>query len=307
MSTTLVTGAGGFIGRHLCRHLAARGHRVISVSSQRVPQAANAHVRLLEADEASVARALKGVHAVYHLAAIAHEAAAAADPARMREINVETPVRWLRAADRAGVERFVWLSSIKVLGDVSAEPLTVDAPYRPGNEYARGKVEAEQRLQDETLEHTDLVMVRPPLVYGEGVRGNFQALLRLAQSGWPLPLGRAAALRSLVGVHNLCDLLVSLPARGRGIYHVTDGEDLSVAELVARLRRLEGRPRRLVPVPRWLLAGAATAAGRRATYSRLFEPLRLDDSATRTELGWTPPCSVDHQLERTQAWFSSTR
>ena len=305
MTAALVTGAGGFVGRHLCRLLTGRSVTVRPVSSK--PDAATWPGASLEADEAAMAAALEGVDAVYFLAGVAHEAAVAGDRDLMRRVNVEAPVRWLRAADRAGVRRFVWLSSIKVLGDVSERPLTPDDAYRPGDDYACSKVEAEQRLQSEPLATAELAVVRPPLVYGAGVRGNFRSLLRLADTAMPLPLEGADAPRSMVAVENLCDLLIRLGSGGRGIFHVADAEDVTVSGLLAEMRRHLARPRRLFYVPpTWLRAGSRLT-GRSGAYSRLFEPLRVDAGPTCAALDWRPPRSTADALHETVTWYRTSR
>lgn len=304
MTTSVVTGAGGFVGMHLCRRLSA-SEEVQRVSS-RSGIASWCGPGLLDGDEAALVEALTGADRIYFLAGIAHEAVAGGDSGLLRRVNVDAPLRWLRAADRAGVRRFVWLSSIKVLGDTSSRPLTPDDPYRPGDDYARSKVEAEECLLSEPLATTEVAVVRPPLVYGPGVRGNFRALLRLAAGGWPLPLGSANAPRSLVAVDNLCDLLVRLGTDGRGIYHVTDGDDITVSHLVAELRRLQGLPRRQFSVPPPLARGALTLGGRGALYQRLFEPLQVDMRGTSTQLGWLPATARSDALQETVTWFRTS-
>jgi UDP-glucose 4-epimerase len=251
--------------------------------------------------------ACTGLDVVFYLAAVAHERVARADAAQLRQVNVDTPIRWLRSADQAGAARFVWLSSIKALGDVSREPLRVDAPYRPGDAYGRSKAEAEQALLSMSLARTSLAVVRPPLVYGPGVSGNFASLLRWSLSGLPLPFEGAAAPRSMVGVGNLCDLLIRLGAGGEGIYHVADERDWTVAELIAEIRRLADLPPRLFTVPASVLRVMAAAVGRSGVYERLFEPLRVDQSETRTRLGWEPRWSATEQLKETVTWFQGLR
>jgi nucleoside-diphosphate-sugar epimerase len=300
MTIALVTGAGGFVGSQLCRHLEHRGIGVRAVG-RRSP------VGVLEPREHALDDTLAGVDVVYYLAAIAHEGVVGSDAGLLNAVNVEAPVRWLHAAERVGVRRFVWLSSIKVLGDIGAEPLSTNAPYRPSGAYAHSKQHAEQRLLGERLQRTSLAVVRPPLVYGPGVRGNFLALLRWSASGAPLPLARATAPRSLVGVGNLCDLLLRLGQNGEGVFHVADPADISVAELISRVRRLHGRPPRLVPIPPAVLRRVAHGLGYGDVYSRLFEPLRVDASATAAELRWRPPLTLSEQLEETVAWFRSSR
>jgi nucleoside-diphosphate-sugar epimerase len=300
MPVALVTGAGGFVGGHLCRHLERRG-----VTVRRLGRSSPVGVH--ERSEALRARALEGVDVVYYLAAVAHEGVARGDSNLLHAVNVAAPLAWLRSSDRAGTPRFVFVSSIKVLGDVSAEPLRPDAPYRPAGAYAASKQQAEQGLCGETLEATALAVVRPPLVYGPEVRGNFLALLRLGASPLPLPLARATALRSLVGIGNLCDLLARLGRNGEGIFHVADSDDVCVADLLRLIREQLGRPARLFGLPPLLFRGAASLIARPQIYARLFEPLRVDTSATRSTLGWKPPVALAAQLEETVAWFRSSR
>lgn len=306
VNVSLVTGAGGFVGGHLCRYLARAGMSVRQVSG-RGAAGERAAIDLLEPSEDRIVRALAGVDVVFYLAAVAHEGVARADPEGLQAVNVEAPLRWLRAAERAGTRRFVWLSTIKVLGDVSLAPLRPEDPYRPGDDYARSKQRAEQLLLGEPRAVTALAVVRPPLVYGPLVRGNFLALLRWGASGMPLPLGRATAPRSMVGVGNLCDLLLRLGRDGDGIFHVADPADVCVAELLGQIRALLGRPRRLPPVPPRVLGAAARLLRRPGIYARLFEPLQVDASATHAQLAWAPPRGVTEQLQETVTWFQASR
>lgn len=305
MTVSLITGAGGFVGQHLCRTLTARGHQVRRVT-RGVAQQSGEGVSVLETDEATLTRALGGVDNVYFLAGMAHRPLTAADADMLHALNVAAPQRWLKAADRAGVRQFVWLSSIKVLGDTSARPLTPQDPYAPGDAYARSKVAAEEALLGATHGGVSLAIVRPPLVYGPGVRGNFAALLRWAAGPAPLPFGCATARRSLVSVGNLCDLLGRLGQGGSGVYHVADDEDVHVAALLREVRRLLGRPPRLVAVPRPIMRTAAQVFGRQEVYERLFEPLQVDTAATRQALAWQPWQSRTEALEETVAWLSTS-
>ncbi|MEQ8859212.1 MAG: NAD-dependent epimerase/dehydratase family protein [Pseudomonadales bacterium] len=307
MSVALVVGAGGFVGRHLLDRLTRRGDDVQPVSS--APGVASWRaLRLLEPDVGVIGDALAGVSCIYFVGGAAHESAVAGDEPLLHEVNASAPARWLEAAEAAGVHRFVWLSSIKVLGDVSARPLPVDAPYRPADAYARSKVAGERRLLQSPRGNTAVAVVRPPLVYGSRVRGNFARLLRWADGPVPLPLARATAPRSLVAVENLCDLLLCLGERSDdGVFHVADADDVSVSELLAELRRLLNRPRRQVAVPASWLRAAARAVRREALYQRLFEPLRLDTSATRGALGWSPPRPAGEALMETVTWFRTSR
>ncbi len=308
MSIALVVGAGGFVGRHLTATLTRRGVDVQPVSS--APGASSWQgLRLLEQDVTAIRDALAGVACIYFVAGAAHEAAAAGSEPLLRELNALAPARWLDAAAAAGVGRFVWLSSIKVLGDVAPQPLPVDAEYRPADAYARSKVEGERLLLAQPAAPTALAVVRPPLVYGPGVRGNFARLLRWADGPLPLPLAGATAQRSQVGVRNLCDLLACLGPRAdlTGVFHVADAEDVTVTDLLSRLRALLNRPRRQFSVPAAWIRTAARLVGRESLYQRLFEPLRVDATATRTALAWTPPFTVEDALLETVTWFRTSR
>ena len=242
---------------------------------------------------------------IIHLAAMAHRHASAAE---LMATNQQWPQRLYRSAIMAGVPRFVWLSSIKVLGDVSSAPLPVDADYAPTDAYGRSKMEAEHAMIGAAeTGSTELAIVRPPLVYGPGVKANFLRLLRfarLSRLGLPLPLGAARALRSIVGVRNLVDLIALVARQGSGIYHVADPEDISVVDLLAQLG---GRRRLIVPVTGRAMRRMAGLIGKQSIYQRLFEPLRVDQSATRSGLGWQPPFGIGQQLDETMAWYLRSR
>jgi nucleoside-diphosphate-sugar epimerase len=299
MPVALVTGAGGFVGGHLCRYLERRG-----VTVRRVGRSSPVGVLAGPAQRAQV---LEGVDVVYYLAAVAHEGIARSNPDRLQAVNVIAPADWLRSADRSGTPRFVFVSSIKVLGDVSAEPLRPDAPYRPADAYAVSKQQAEQRLTEQARAATILAVVRPPLTYGPGVRGNFLSLLRWSATPLPLPLAQARGLRSLVGIGNLCDLLARLGEDGEGIFHVADPDDVCVADLLCWIRRYLGRPSRQFGLPPVLFRQAGALLGRPQIYARLFEPLRVHTAATHATLRWMPPLTTAAQLEETTAWFRSSR
>lgn len=316
-STVLVTGANGFVGSALCAALAAAGYRVRAATrtpDQPVDDVSAEWVTVGNIDDATDwGRALQGVEGIVHLAARVHVMReTAADPlAEFRQLNVAATAHVARQAVAAGVRRFVYVSTIKVNGErTEGCAFTSDAVPQPEDAYAQSKLEAEQVLR-ELGERTGLevVIVRPPLVYGPGVKGNFLSLLRWVNRGLPLPLARCANRRSLVGITNLADLLIrciSHPAAAGRVFLAGDGEDLSTPELVRRLARALNRPARLVPVPQSLLRFAARSLGRQGAYERLCGSLQIDIGDARRLLDWIPPLSVDDELERTARWLHGT-
>lgn len=259
-----VTGASGFIGQALCAALAAARH-------QPIPCSVRGEISLAGAD------------AVVHLAGIAHRQGVAADD--YRRVNVEITRAVGRAAAALGI-RMIHFSSVKVHGDESTAPLTERSPFAPGDEYARSKVRAEEALA--ALAGLDLAVLRPPLVYGPGVKANFRALVVAVSSGLPLPLGRIENRRSLVYAGNLCDAVLRLLQTPRGgTYLVSDGAPLSTSELCLRLASALGRRARLFAVPAAVLPAALTRS------------LEVDDRALRNDLAWRPPFALEEGLAAT--------
>lgn len=258
--------------------------------------------------------ALSGVDTVVHLAARVHVTdETAADPmAAFRQVNVLGTERLARSAAAAGVRRLVFLSSVKVNGEGTRGRAYTegDAPA-PEDGYARSKWEAERglaRIADET--GLEVVVLRPPLVYGPGVKANFLALMRAIDRGLPLPLGAIDNRRSLLFVGNLADAVVRCighPGAAGKTFLLRDGEDVSTPELIRRLARALERPARLFPFPPALLKLAAGLAGRREAADRLLGSLTVDDSRIRRELGWAPPHGLDQGLRITAAWYRSRR
>jgi UDP-glucose 4-epimerase len=306
----LVTGADGFVGRHLVAALAARGQPARAAVRAAGTRVAGAHESVTVGDmtrQPDWSAALAGVDTVFHLAARVHRSGddAAAQRA-FAATNVDATLRLARAAADAGVLRFVFVSSAKVMGERSgARPFVESDAPQPPDAYARSKWQAEQQLA-EAAGRVELTIVRPPLVYGPGVGANFLRLLRAATSAWPLPLGSATAERSMAYVGNLVDALVLCAAHPQAAgrtYFVADAEDLSVAALLGKLRRRLGRPGRLWRAPVPVLAALLALAGRRAEADRLFSPFRLDTRRIRDELGWSPPHCVDDALAATLQWY----
>lgn len=317
MSALLVTGANGFVGAAVCRHALAKGLAVraaVRATDMAVP--AEAQTVLVGAMDAQTVwtQALQGCHAVVHTAARVHVMnESAADPlSEFRRVNVEGTLNLARQAAAAGVRRFVFVSSVKVHGEgTSAQHAYTasDAPA-PQDAYGISKAEAEQGLREVVRESgMDLTVVRPPLVYGPGVKANFRSLMRAVDRGLPLPLGSVTGnRRSLVALDNLADLLLTCaghPAAAGQAFLVSDGEDLSTAELLRRMGRALSRPARLWPCPPALLRLAAGGLGRASVAQRLLGSLRVDIAHTTAVLGWTPPISVDEGLRRAAAGLGS--
>ena len=306
----VVSGARGFVGRHVVLALAARGVEVVALERSPSPVRTRGIVeeRIASSadDEATLARALAGSHAVVHLSALVHDTGSAGDYARS---NRDYSLRLARAAAAAGVARFVFLSTIKVHGDSALSTLSESSPLAPADAYAESKWQAERGLSELALERSaslSLVSLRSPLVYGPGVRANFARLLQAVARRRPLPFGAIANRRSLIYVENLADALSALAlARGSGAstYVVCDGEDLSTPELVRRLSVALGVAPRLLDVPEPLLVAGLTLLGKRSLVPRLLGSLAIDASRLRRELGWSPPITVDEGLSRTARWY----
>lgn len=251
-----VTGAGGFIGRHLVPALQHAGH---------------------EAQPA-----LAGADVVVHLAGIAHRKASADE---LQEVNVRLPERLARQAPR-----FVFMSSVKVHGERSGEPFTERSPIRPEDAYGESKARAEDALR--AIAGLQLVVLRPPLVYGPGVKANFLALMRAVARGWPLPLASIENRRSLIYVGNLVDAILRALAI-EGTYLVSDGAALSTAQICRDIAASLGTHARLFPFPPRLLPGKLAAS------------LEVDDSAFRRIAAWQAPFTCAQGLKATASWYRS--
>jgi UDP-glucose 4-epimerase len=304
----LVTGASGFIGRRLCSALLCRG-AVVKGTARRLA-ALPEGVTPCPVGEIGGAtdwrEALQGLDAVIHLAAQLSpgERAEQAGAESFAEVNARGTENLARQAAAAGVRRFVFVSTVKVHGETTSDsPFREGSELRPADAYARSKCDAEQRLRALAESAVmELTVVRPPLVYGPGGGGNVLRLIQAIDTNVPLPFGRIRNKRSLVSVDNLVEFLwlCATEARAAGeIFLVSDGEDLSTADLVRAIAKHLGRRPRLLPVPPGLLKTLAALAGRKDLYDRLCGSLQVDIGHARRVLGWNPPFRLDHTMAET--------
>ncbi|BCO09739.1 UDP-glucose 4-epimerase [Desulfolithobacter dissulfuricans] len=314
-SELLLTGATGFIGGAVMARLLADGKYGVRVSLRQAGQSLPSAVEEVQVSDLAAGtdwrEAVAGVEVVVHAAARVHvmREGFADALAAYRRVNVEGTLNLARQAVAAGVRRFVFISSVKVHGEQSGEggSFTEEDTPRPEEPYAVSKYEAEQGLKalaDET--GMVVVIIRPVLVYGPGVKGNFRSMMRWLYRGVPLPLGAIHNRRSLVALDNLVDFIVTCvdhPAAANQVFLVSDGEDLSTTDLLRRMAAALGVVARLVPVPEWLLRFGATMVGQRALARRLLGSLQVDIAKAQDLLGWTPPVGVEAALRSTARHF----
>jgi UDP-glucose 4-epimerase len=298
----LVTGASGFVGRAVCRRLLAAGYAVRALHGRHPAPAGTEALQVDLAAGADWPGLVAGAAAVVHLAGMAHVPVGAAVRGTVWRVNVTATEEIARAAAAAGA-RLVFVSSAKVLGATGS--FDDAAPPRPPDLYAASKWAAEQTLA--AVPGLDYVILRPPLVYGPGVGANFRKLLKLMDTGLPLPFAAVAARRSLIGVDNLADairccLAAAEPER-RAYLVADDGAAPTLTDLLRAIAAALGRPARLFPVPVPLLAAVARLGGQGGLIERLFADLVVDDSEFRIAYGWQTPSSFAQGLAETCAWY----
>jgi nucleoside-diphosphate-sugar epimerase len=293
--TILVTGAAGFVGSALCPALAAAGWTVRAAGRGETGDIG---------PDTDWSALTSGADAVAHLAARVHvmRETTSNPAAEFNRVNRDGTAGLARAAAATGARRFVFVSTVKVHGETSDHPLAATDPARPADDYARSKWAAEQALA-ETAEAMETVVLRPPLVYGPGVGGNFHALMRLVARGLPLPLAGLHNRRSLIARGNLVSAILWALDAPPGAYLPSDGEDLSTPALIRRLAAAMDRPARLFAAPESALRLAARVAGRAAAFDRLSGSLTVDGRLP----GWQPGVSVDDALAATAAWYWKRR
>ncbi len=313
MSIVLLTGSTGFVGQAVLRALVLKGELVICPDRKR-PRSDREFISGIDGDTDWFGL-LAGVSCVIHSAARVHVVnETVADPlSEFRKVNVEGTLKLATQAAALGVKRFIFLSSIKVNGETTSagSPFTsADAPA-PLDAYGISKWEAEQGLNALAREtDMDVVIIRPVLVYGPGVKANFLSMMNWLSKGFPLPLGALDNRRSLVGLDNLVDLIVLCvdhPAAANQVFLVSDDEDISTTELLERMAHAFGKPARLLPVPSWVLQAGASLVGKREVARRLCESLQVDIGKTKSLLNWRPPVTLDAALRITAKDFLERR
>lgn len=325
-SCVMVTGANGFVGWYFCTEAIRRGLRIRSVTRTacNLPTGAEAAVVGTIDGKTDWTDALCGVDVVIHLAARVHIVKdSSRDPlSEFLQVNLHGTENLAQQSVRAGIKRFVYVSSIKVNGESTFFPGRSSASGRaeqdvftesykpdPHGPYAISKWQAEQALQRISQESgMEIVIVRPPLVYGPGVKGNFVSLLNAIEKGIPLPLAGARNVRSMVYVGNLVDALLACakhPSAAGQTYIVSDGEAVSTAALVDMIAHALGRPNRSFYFPQGLLRAVAALLGRSDQADKLYGPLRVSDAKIRSELGWIPPYTLEQGLHATAEWYLS--
>jgi nucleoside-diphosphate-sugar epimerase len=312
----LVTGASGFVGKPLCQRLAELGHPVRGAyrtleSAASTPTPFGSVALDLERLTLKEARdAMQGIHGVVHLAARVHVMRdTSTDPlSAFRQANVTATRTLAQAAAEAGVKRFVFVSSVKVHGEGRERAYTEHDAPAPQDAYGISKLEAENALWEvSAATGLEVTVVRPPLVYGPGVRANFLRLMKLVDRGWPLPFAWVRNARSLVGLPNLVDLLsltLTHPKAPGEAFLVADGPPLSTGDLIRALARHLDRPARLFPLPLPAVLFRLPGMHRLSSVrQKLFGSLAVDTSKVKMLLNWSPGHTLDACLDQTVAWY----
>ncbi len=303
---TLITGASGFVGHKLCAALKAQHYDVLAVARSDINGYQSLTVSNIDGQTAWPFL-LNGLDVVIHLAARVHIMNdTSADPlTEFRKVNVEGTLNLARQAAIAGVKRFIFVSSVKVNGEhtEAGKPFNENSVPNPQDAYGISKLEAEQGLLKIAQETgMEVVIIRPPLVYGAGVKANFASMMRAVSRGIPLPLGAIRNKRSFGYVGNLVSMImccIDHPAAANQVFMVSDGNDLSTTELLRCCAEALGVKARLLPVPQKILEAGAALLGKRDVAQRLCGNLQVDITKARTMLGWNQPFSLADGLTAT--------
>jgi nucleoside-diphosphate-sugar epimerase len=304
----MVIGGSGFIGQHLCAYLANSGHQIVATArSLEALHGIGGLVEPVQLDlqsEDSVESVMNGIEAVVFLAARAHVIVdETEDPLNeYRKVNVQGALKIARWAASQGVVRFIYISSIGVNGTESKIPFCESDLPNPGEAYAQSKWEAEQALVECCKANgMDLVVLRPPLVYGINAPGNFARLLKIVAKGYWLPLGGLTNKRTLIAIENLVQIIeicLKHPAAANQLFLVADDDDISTSGLLTLIGNAIGKPVKLFWIPGWLLKFCASIFGKRRELNRLCGSLQVNTSKARTELNWQPAVSLEQGLNK---------
>ncbi len=305
----LVTGANGFVGKALIKKIHECSDNTIVATTRNVNQNTSKRIKYINlgqmTNHTDWSSALRNVDAVVHTAARVHIMKESAENAldEFRKVNVDATVNLARQANDAGVKRFVFLSSIKVNGEhtILGKPFTEYVDFIPTDPYALSKYEAEQALLKlSSSTNMEIVIIRPPLVYGPGVKANFSSMMRLVSYSIPLPLGLINNKRSLIGLENLVDFItvcLSHPKAANQVFVVSDNEDVSTTELLTKIAQALNKKLWLIKIPVSLLLYLSKLVGKQNVAKRLFESLQVDSSKSRELLNWVPQTTMMQQLK----------
>jgi len=310
----LVTGASGFVGAPLCSELVLRGYKVTAFTRDLRNQLDNVDYHMIEdiGADANWGRALDKVDVLVHLAArvhVMHEVAA--NPLQLfLDINLHATVHLAKAAAAAGVERFVYVSSAKVNGEFTQnQPFSEQDAANPQDAYAVSKWAAEKALLEiEKETGMQVVILRPPLIYGPNVKANFASLIKLVDKGVPLPLASINNKRSLIYLGNFVDAIITCvqhPKAAGNTYLVSDGEDISTPQLIKKIAHSLKRPNRLFNFPLPIMNLTAKLTGKSSTLQRITQSLAIDSSKIHQELNWHPTFTIEQGLKETADWYRS--